>query len=319
MEIKQTKTRTKEKLLSNGKLKEQLAMQSMILPGLILVIIFAYIPLFGLIIAFKDYNLYSGIFGSPWVGLKHFKEFFGDRNFLLIMRNTIAISFLKLIFCFPAPIALAVLLNEIANMRNRRIIQTVTYMPYFISWVVVSGMIITLLSADGGTVNWLLTKMGVVDEPVNFLSNPDYFWTILIASNVWKSIGYNAIIYLAAISGISPDLYEAASLDGASRFRQIFAITLPSIATQIVIMLIMNVANILNAGFDDILLLTNNGENSILMSVADVIDTYVYRVGIKSQRFSFATAVGVFKSVVNISMLLLANKITKKIGEISLW
>ena len=192
-------------------------------------------------------------------------------------------------------------------------------MPYFISWVVVSGMIITLLSADGGTVNWLLTKMGVVDEPVNFLSNPDYFWTILIASNVWKSIGYNAIIYLAAISGISPDLYEAASLDGASRFRQIFAITLPSIATQIVIMLIMNVANILNAGFDDILLLTNNGENSILMSVADVIDTYVYRVGIKSQRFSFATAVGVFKSVVNISMLLLANKITKKIGEISLW
>lgn len=305
--------------IKSGSLKQQLELQSMIIPGFVLIFIFAYIPLFGIIVAFKDYNLYSGIMGSPWVGLKHFQAFFSDRNFLQIMRNTLVISVLKLVFGFPAPIILAVLLNEVANIRNRRFFQTITYMPHFISWVVVAGMLTTLLSMDGGTVNSVMMSLGIIDEPINFLSNPNYFWTILVSANVWKSTGFNAIIFMAAISGISPDLYEAAALDGASRFRQIFAITLPCIMTQIVIVLILNVSNILNAGFDDILLLTNNGENRILMSVADVVDTYVYRVGIKAQRFSFATAAGVFKSAVNILMLLAANGISRKLGDVSLW
>ncbi|MGN0182053.1 MAG: ABC transporter permease [Candidatus Ornithomonoglobus sp.] len=305
--------------MKSGRLKQQLELQSMIIPGFVLIFIFAYIPLFGIVVAFKDYNLYSGIMASPWVGLKHFQAFFSDRNFILIMRNTLVISVLKLIFGFPAPIILAVLLNEVANIRNRRVFQTITYMPHFISWVVVAGMLTTLLSMDGGTVNSILMSLGFIDEPINFLSNPNYFWTILVSANVWKSTGFNAIIFMAAISGISPDLYEAAALDGASHFRQIFAITLPCIMTQIVIVLILNVSNILNAGFDDILLLTNNGENRILMSVADVVDTYVYRVGIKAQRFSFATAAGVFKSVVNILMLLAANGISRKLGDVSLW
>lgn len=305
--------------IKSGSLKEQLELQSMIIPGFVLIFIFAYIPLFGIVVAFKDYNLYSGIMGSPWVGLKHFQAFFSDRNFLQIMRNTLVISVLKLVFGFPAPIILAVLLNEVANIRNRRFFQTITYMPHFISWVVVAGMLTTLLSMDGGTVNSVMMSLGIIDEPINFLSNPNYFWTILVSANVWKSTGFNAIIFMAAISGISPDLYEAAALDGASRFRQIFAITLPCIMTQIVIVLILNVSNILNAGFDDILLLTNNGENRILMSVADVVDTYVYRVGIKAQRFSFATAAGVFKSAVNILMLLAANGISRKLGDVSLW
>ena len=305
--------------IRSGSLKQQLELQSMIIPGFVLIFIFAYIPLFGIVVAFKDYNLYNGIMGSPWVGLKHFQAFFSDRNFLQIMRNTLVISVLKLVFGFPAPIILAVLLNEIASIRNRRFFQTITYMPHFISWVVVAGMLTTLLSMDGGTVNSILMSLKIIDEPINFLSNPNYFWTILVSANVWKSTGFNAIIFMAAISGISPDLYEAAALDGASRFRQIFAITLPCIMTQIVIVLILNISNILNAGFDDILLLTNNGENRILMSVADVVDTYVYRVGIKAQRFSFATAAGVFKSVVNILMLLAANGISRKLGDVSLW
>ena len=305
--------------LNNGKFRQQIELQSMIVPGLLLIMVFAYIPLCGIIVAFKDYNLYTGIFGSPWAGLKHFQAFFSDRNFVGIMRNTLVISMLKLIFGFPAPIILAVLLNEIANIRNRRFFQTITYMPHFISWVVVAGMLVTLLSMDGGTVNSVLMSLGIIKEPINFLSNPNYFWTILVSANVWKSTGFNAIIFMAAISGISPDLYEAAALDGASRFKQIFVITLPCIMTQIVIVLILNVSNILNAGFDDILLLTNNGENRILMSVADVIDTYVYRVGIKAQRFSFATAAGVFKSIINIIMLLAANGISRKLGDVSLW
>lgn len=304
---------------AGGNLREQLALQSMVIPGLLLIFIFAYIPLMGIVVAFKDYNLYNGILASPWVGLKHFKAFFFGRNFLQIMRNTIVISGLKLIFGFPAPIILAVLLNEIANIKNRKVFQTITYMPHFVSWVVVAGMLNTLLSVDGGTINSILKGLGLIDEPVNFLSNPNYFWTILVSANVWKSTGFNAIIFMAAISGINPELYEAASLDGASRFKQIFVITLPSILTQIVIVLILNVSNILNAGLDDILLLTNNGDNSILMSVADVIDTYVYRIGIKAQRFSFATAAGVFKSVVNILMLLAANGISRRFGEVSLW
>lgn len=318
-QILDKKTDARRGGIKSGSLKQQLELQSMIIPGFVLIFIFAYIPLFGIVVAFKDYNLYSGIMGSPWVGLKHFQAFFSDRNFMQIMRNTLVISVLKLAFGFPAPIILAVLLNEVASIRNRRFFQTITYMPHFISWVVVAGMLTTLLSMDGGTVNSVLMSLGIINEPINFLSNPNYFWTILVSANVWKSTGFNAIIFMAAISGISPDLYEAAALDGASRFKQIFAITLPCIMTQIVIVLILNVSNILNAGFDDILLLTNNGENRILMSVADVVDTYVYRVGIKAQRFSFATAAGVFKSAVNILMLLAANGISRKLGDVSLW
>lgn len=307
------------RIKQNSKLEQQIALQSMVIPGILLILIFSYIPIAGIVVAFKDYNLYSGILGSPWVGLKHFKAFFMGRNFVEIMRNTLAISGLKLLFGFPAPIILAIMLNEVSNIRSRRIFQTITYMPHFVSWVVVAGMLNTLLSMDGGTVNSVLMKIGIINEPINFLSTPEYFWTILVSANVWKNMGYNAIIFMAAISGINPELYEAAAMDGASRFKQIFVITLPCIMTQIVIVLILNVSNVLNAGFDDILLLTNNGDNSILMSVADVIDTYVYRIGIKSQRLSFATAAGVFKSVVNILVLLVANAISRKLSEVSLW
>lgn len=303
----------------SGRLKEQLVLQSMVVPGLIYLAIFAYVPLFGIIISFQEYDLFQGILGSRWVGLKHFVDFFGGDNFIRLMRNTLGISFLKLIFGFPAPIILAILFNEITGVKWKKTFQTITYLPHFISWVVVAGMITDLLAVDGGTINTILIKIGVVNEPINFLSEPKYFWTILIVSSIWKNIGYSAIIYIAAISGINPELYEATSVDGATRFKQIFIVTIPCIIPQIVIMLIMNVSHILNAGFDDILLLTNNGDNSILLEVGDVIDTFVYRYGVKMQRYSYATAVGLFKSVVNIAMLFAANRISRKISETSLW
>lgn len=235
------------------------------------------------------------------------------------MKNTLGISFLKLIFGFPAPIILALLFNEIRQEKTKRVFQTVTYLPHFISWVVVAGMLTSMLAVDGGTINSILTALHLTDEPINFLSEPKYFWTILVSANIWKTVGFNAIIFIAAIAGINPELYEAASVDGASRLRQMFIVTLPCIVPQIMIMLIMNIAQILNAGFEDILLLTNNGDNSILLEVGDVIDTYVYRYGVKLQRYSYGTAVGLFKSIVSISMLFAANYVSKRLTESSLW
>lgn len=302
-----------------GRWKEQAVLQSMVIPGLVFLVIFAYIPLIGLVIAFQDFDLFLGAANSPWVGLKHFIAFFTSDSFWTLMKNTLGISFLKLIFGFPAPIILALLFNEIRQEKTKRVFQTVTYLPHFISWVVVAGMLTSMLAVDGGTINSILTALHLTDEPINFLSEPKYFWTILVSANIWKTVGFNAIIFIAAIAGINPELYEAASVDGASRLRQMFIVTLPCIVPQIMIMLIMNIAQILNAGFEDILLLTNNGDNSILLEVGDVIDTYVYRYGVKLQRYSYGTAVGLFKSVVSISMLFAANYVSKRLTESSLW
>lgn len=302
-----------------GRWREQAVLQSMVIPGLIFVVIFSYIPLAGLVIAFQEFDLYAGVGQSAWVGLKHFITFFTSDSFWILMKNTLGISFLKLIFGFPAPIILALLFNEIRQDKTRKIFQTVTYLPHFISWVVVAGMLTSMLAVDGGTINSILMGLHIISEPINFLSEPKYFWTILVSANIWKTVGFNAIVFIAAIAGINPELYEAASVDGASRFRQMFIVTLPGIIPQIMIMLIMNIAQILNAGFEDILLLTNNGDNSILLEVSDVIDTYVYRYGIKLQRYSYGTAVGLFKSVVSISMLFAANYISKRLTENSLW
>ncbi len=302
-----------------GRWKEQAVLQSMVIPGLVFLVIFAYIPLIGLVIAFQDFDLFLGAANSPWVGLKHFIAFFTSDSFWTLMKNTLGISFLKLIFGFPAPIILALLFNEIRQEKTKRVFQTVTYLPHFISWVVVAGMLTSMLAVDGGTINSILTALHLTDEPINFLSEPKYFWTILVSANIWKTVGFNAIIFIAAIAGINPELYEAASVDGASRLRQMFIVTLPCIVPQIMIMLIMNIAQILNAGFEDILLLTNNGDNSILLEVGDVIDTYVYRYGVKLQRYSYGTAVGLFKSIVSISMLFAANYVSKRLTESSLW
>jgi putative aldouronate transport system permease protein len=303
----------------NNLLLEQFQLQSMILPGLALLIIFSYIPMWGLLMAFQKYDIKQGFWGSPWVGLDNFREFIFSRNFGIVMYNTLGISGLRILICFPAPIILAIFLNEVHSHAMRRIFQTITYLPYFLSWVVVAGMVFSMLSGDSGPVNALLIKLGILKSPYNFMSEQRAFWPILITANVWKDVGFQAIIYFAAITGINPEYYEAAEIDGAGRFRKIWHITLPSIAPQIVILLILAISNILNAGFEDIYLLTSSWRNGVLIPVADVIETHVYRMGVISQRFSYATAVGLFNSVISVGLLVGANWLSRRLTDNSLW
>ncbi|WP_237566369.1 MULTISPECIES: ABC transporter permease [Paenibacillus] len=291
----------------------------MVIPAIIMIIIFSYIPMWGVLTAFQDYSPAKGFLGSEWVGFKHFRMFFNAPEFWQIMRNTIVISFLKLFIAFPAPIILALMLNEVKNAAFKRFVQTVSYLPHFISWVIVSGFVISLLSVDNGSMNILLQKLNLIDEPVHWLSIPEYFWGILITSGIWKDIGFGAIVYLAAIAGVDPSMYEAASIDGAGRMRKLVSITIPSIAPVIIIFLILQVGQILNAGFEEILLLTNQGQNVVLRPVSETIDTYVYRVGIENYRFSYATAAGLFKGLISVGLLVIANWIARKLGDSSLW
>ncbi|MEK5058817.1 protein lplB [Paenibacillus sp. FSL H7-0326] len=297
------------------RLKKQWELQIMVIPALILVFIFSYIPMYGVLMAFQDYSIFDGFWASPWVGLKHFEMFFSSPDFWTIMRNTLIISALKLFIGFPAPIILALMLNEVRKMAFKRVIQTVSYLPHFLSWVIVAGFAMSILSTDNGSLNILLQKLRLIDEPIGFLGIAEYFWGILVSVNVWKEIGFNSIVYLAAIAGINPNLYEAAQMDGASRLKQIRYITIPSIMPVVIIFFILAIGNLLNAGFEDILLL---GGNPVLRDVSDVLDTYVYRTGIENQRFSYATAAGLFKAVVSVLLLTLANYVARKSGN-SLW
>nr|WP_240628546.1 ABC transporter permease subunit [Bacillus salacetis] len=293
----------------------QWQIQSMVWPGIILVFVFAYIPMYGILMAFQDYNIFKGIFDSEWVGMKHFVMFFESPEFFTVMRNTVVISLLKLLIGFPAPIILALMLNEVRNQLFKRSIQTVSYLPHFLSWVIVAGFVGSILSTDNGSLNILLKELNIIDEPINFLSIPEYFWTIIVATGVWKEIGFGSIVYLAAIAGVNPQLYEAAAIDGAGRLKQIFLITIPSIMPVILIFFILAIGNLLSAGFEDLLLL---GSNPILRDVSDVIDTYVYRVGILNNRFSYATAVGLFKAIISVGLLVIANRFSRRMGT-SLW
>lgn len=301
------------------KLAEQFQLQSMVLPGIVLIVIFSYIPMWGILMSFQNFSISAGFWNSPWVGMANFIEFITSRNFPIVMRNTLVISGLKLLIGFPAPIILALMLGEVRSRWMKRGIQTITYLPYFLSWVVVSGMVFSMLSGDGGSVNMLLMSLGVISEPINFMNRQSWFWPILIITNVWKDIGFSAIIYIAAIAGVNPEYYEAAEIDGAGKLRKIWNVTLPSIAPQIIILLILAISGILDAGFDDIYLLTNNMKNGVLIPVADVIDTHVYRMGVLSQRYSYATAVGLFKSVISVVLLVGANAFSRKLTDSSLW
>ncbi|GIQ70599.1 sugar ABC transporter permease [Xylanibacillus composti] len=298
---------------------QQWEFQLMILPAIAFLLIFNYAPMWGILMSFQEYNLFKGFWESPWVGFDHFRMFFDSPEFWNIMRNTFAISFLKLLIGFPAPILLALMLNEVGHLFFKRVVQTITYIPHFISWVVVSGLVFSMLAVDNGAVNETLQRFNLIEQPINWMSIPEYFWGILVTVNVWKEIGFGSIVYLAAIVGIDPSLYESASIDGASKLQQIFKITIPCIAPVIVIFLILNIGNLLNAGFEDVFVLTRNLNNGILMSVAVTIDTYVYQMGIINQRFSYATAAGLFKSMLSIILLIAANGIARRLGRTSLW
>ncbi|ANS75640.1 protein lplB [Paenibacillus yonginensis] len=295
------------------KLISQRYLQVMALLGIAWMIIFNYIPMYGVIIAFKDYDIIGTISSAPWVGLEHFKEFLTDDNFSYVMKNTLGISLLKLL-TFPLPIIFALFLNEVRSLRFKKAIQTISYLPHFLSWVVLGGILATWL-ADTGFINDVFMALHLIDQPISFLAEPNYFWTIVITSDVWKELGWSAIIYLAAITSISPEMYEAATIDGAGRFQKMWYVTLPALKPTISILFILAVSGVMNSNFDQILVL----HNSLNDSASNVIDYYVYNMGISQSRFSYSAAIGLFKSVIALVLLLIANQVSKKLNDTSLF
>ena len=281
----------------------------MLLPGIALLLLFKYLPMYGLAIAFQDFSLKKGVFGSEWVGLRHFIDFFTIEGSKRALMNTLIISFLRLLWGFPAPILLAVLLNEVGNKAYKKVVQTVSYIPHFISWVIASGMMYVLLSPSTGVAGYLFQALGL--EPVYFMADPKYFRSVLVVSDIWKGVGWGTIVYLAGISNINPELYEAAVVDGATRFQRITRITVPSLMPLISIVLILRMSHIMEGGFDQIF----NMYNSAVMEVADIIDTYVYRLGMQKMQYDFGAAVGLFKSAVSLILVIVVNQISRKISN----
>ena len=285
------------------------------LPAFALTIIFRYIPMGGIVIAFKDFIVTKGIFGSDWVGLENFNKAFRLATFRRSIGNTLTISGLKLLFGFPAPIILALMLNEVTHLRFKKTVQTISYLPHFLSWVVLAGMFQQLLSPNNGPVNAVLRDVFGVKESIYFLGSNDYFRGTLVVTDLWKNVGWSSILYLATIAGIDPTLYEAATVDGATRWQCTRYITLPSLVSTIVIMLILSVGSIMDAGFDQVF----NLYNSAVYKTGDIIDTYVYRYGLGEMKYSFATAVGLFKNVIAFILVVGTNLITRRISGEGIW
>ena len=285
----------------------------LVLPGLLILIIFKYLPMYGIVMAFQNFNPGKGIFHSDWVGLKHVTDFFKDPYFIRTMRNTFLLGFYSLLFSFPAPIVLALLFNEVRNRIFKRVVQTLSYMPYFLSTVIVVGLLIEYTNLSEGLVNNIISLLG--GQRINFFAETRWFRSLYILSGIWQGMGFGTIIYLAALSGVDPELYEAAVIDGAGRFKQMLHITLPGIAPTITIMLILAVGGILGNDFQKILLMYKPG----LYEVADVVSTYVYRAGIEGANYSYSTAIGLFLSVISFIFLYSTNKLSKILGDTYLW
>jgi putative aldouronate transport system permease protein len=281
----------------------------LLVPGILFFLIYKYIPMFGVLIAFQDYSPFRGVLNSEWVGFKHFVNLFTYDKFWEIFRNTILISFYNLVFFFPAPIAIALLLNEVKNQLFKRYVQTIIYLPHFVSWVVVAGMTYVLLGTQGGLINEIIVNAG--GEALPFLTTPEWFRSLIVSQSVWKEAGWGTIIFLAALSGVDPQLYEAAVVDGAGRWRQLWHVTLPAIRSTILILLILRLGHVLDVGFEQIFLMLN----ATVYEVGDVFETYVYREGLIGGKFSYTTAVGLFKSLVGLIMVVGANWLTQKFGE----
>ena len=285
-----------------------------ILPVMLYFIVFKYVPMLGAVMAFQNFKLSTGFLHSTWVGLQNFKLLFQTADFYLILKNTILLNVYNLVFGFPMPIILAIMLNEINNRVFKKVTQSILYLPHFMSWVVLGGILINMLSPSTGVVNIILKNAFGV-QPIYFMANNSWWQFMYVASGIWEGAGWGTIIYLAAITSIDTELYEAARIDGAGKFKQIWHITLPGIKSTIAIMLILRMGSMMNVGFDQVYVL----QNSAVRSVADVISTYVYRVGIEGARYSYTTAIGLFQSVVSFVLVFSANRITKVLGEDGLW
>ena len=303
----------KTKAVSSGTLflsmKRDRYLYLLILPGFLFIVAFKLLPMYGLIVSFQDFSPFLGVLKSPWVGFSHFARFFGNHDFFMLLRNTLAISSIKLILFFPIPVILSLLINEVENQTLKKAVQSIIYLPHFISWVVIVGMTYILFSRDNGIVNTILNNTGIGEY--DFLTNKNAFWTMLGMQNIWKEAGWGTIIFLAAISGIDPTIYESAIIDGANRVQTMIHITFPCIRNVVVTMFLLQLGYIMDSGFEHVFLM----QNAAVSEVAEVFETYVYRVGILSGQFSYSTAVGLFQSVSGLILVVASNYLTKKMGE----
>lgn len=313
-----------EKKRGNGRklFRKQLALQIFVLTGIVYLFIFSFIPMFGIIIGFKDYDIVmgvKGIFTSRWVGMKYFKEFVTDYSFSNLIKNTVGISVLKLIFTFPVPIIFAIMLSEIRCIKFKKVVQTCSYLPHFISWVIISGISFQFLSSDG-IINTVLSKMGLIEKPIGFLTDPGNYWAFAVFTDVWKEMGWWTIVFLAAIVGVNQDLFEAAQIDGAGRLQRIWHITLPCIKPTVVVVLILALGNLFGGGLSG-----SNFEQSYLMGnsmnqeASQIIQTYVFKVGLAQGRYAYATAVGLIQSVISLVLIFSSNFFSKKISGTGLF
>lgn len=300
------------RLRRSRRFKRNIPLLIMFIPGILFYLIFKYAPMGGLIIAFKDYNFYDGILKSPWVGMDNFTNLFKMPETVHIIRNTLVLSGLTVFLGFPFPIALAILLNEVKHTGFKKSVQTIVYMPHFFSWVIMGGIIVTIFSVQNGTVNhWIMKWTG---EPYPFLYQAKSWITLFVSSGIWKEVGFNAIIYLAALTSIDPSLYESSSIDGASKWQQIWHITLPGIATTIVLLFILSLGKVMEVGFDHVYTL----QNAMVSNVSEVISTYIYKVGLQGGHFSLTAAMGLFEAMVGLILVVSANSIARKFNQ-SLW
>lgn len=306
-------TRQKRRKLILSRISRSRYIYLILIPVVIWYILFSYVPMYGVVLAWKDYRHTLGIVGSPWVQWENFEIIFSNPQMITAIKNTIVISLLKLVFCFPAPIILALFLNEITSKIYKKSVQTMIYLPNFISWVIIGGLVATMFAMDDGIVNNVISSLG--GERIGFLRESKYFYVILIGCEIWKGTGWGTVIYIAAISGIDPTLYEAAKIDGCKRFGLMWHITLPSILPIITIMFLIQLSNIMNAGFDPVY----NLYNSTVYDVADIIDTLLYRLGVSNGKYEQATAIGLFKNLINFILLIGGNALTKKMTGYSMY
>lgn len=295
------------------RIKTLVSLYLLFAPTVVLLFLFNYIPMYGIIIAFKDYSIYKGIFGSDWVGFKHFAYFLQDDKFWSIMKNTLILNFYDLVFGFTAPIVFALLANELYRKTFKRVMQTISYLPHFLSWIVVSGIFYSFLSPETGMFNRMLGWFGV--EPIFFMTEPSLFRGILVFAEIWKNVGWSAILYFAVIAGIDSHLYEAAWIDGASRWRQCLHITIPHMMPMITLLFLLRLANIFEFGFDRVFLM----QNALVYDVSDVISTYVYRVGLEQSQYSLTTAIGLTQSVLGFLLLVGSNRLSKRLTGLGLY
>lgn len=285
----------------------------MCIPAIVYYFIFKYIPMYGVLIAFQRYSPLTGIWGSEWVGFKWFLEFFKSFYFFRLIRNTFLLNIYQLFFGFPVPITFALLLNEIRNVYYKKVVQTVSYFPHFISTVIIVGLLFDFLNPDGGIVNKFIGLFGI--EPISFMTQKEWFRTVFVASNIWKNFGWGSIVYLAALTSIDQQLYESATIDGASKLQQIFYINIPSLAPTIIILAILRIGRIMSIGFQKVILMYSPA----IYETADVISTYVYRKGLLNANYSFGAAVGLFNAIINFCLIMVVNRISRKISQVSLW